>query len=507
MVVVILLLRSDLQSAYAQASALQYGQTVSSSTASNGTEQWTFFGNPGDVVIIDMKSAEFDTYIELRGPDGALVTSDDDGGGDLDSSIIRTLAATGQHTITAGGFGDERGAYTLSLTLAPEFGGNVANLLAQANIPAGNGTIADGMNEIIIDLTDEDDTVEWVSLDGVYSDFAMGAEIQWGPGAAEDTCGIIFRQFDDDNYYIVEIDRTGGVWYIERDEGEWGESQGDTFLAVRTGSKDVNQVVLSAAGNTFTVYVNGQQTGTFFDSSNTSGEVAIEMTTYDESQVTNCAFKNVWVWDLGQGSSTLLPTPTPASPIAGPQSTKTPTGSTTSTATVTVTMPSANLRSGPGTDFPTVVSVSQGDVLNVIGRAGEGEETWYLVAAPGNQHGWLWSGIVTLSPSDAQIPIADNVTVSTSSASPVITNVESQGPCEDLTLTVHWTDADGDAKDVEWIDYDTGEVFLTEDVSQLSGSFSSVDWTCDTDSCSTDLRVVDDAGNVSNTYTATTTCS
>jgi hypothetical protein len=427
-----LLMRGEVQAQ--TVSTLTYGQTVNGSTASSGTENWTFSGSEADVIIISMESAEFDTYLELRGPDGVLLSSDDDGGGDLNSQIIRGLPETGQYTITAGGFGDERGAYTLSLTLASDFAANVENALAQANIPTGTGFIAEGMNEIIIDLTEVDATVQWVTLDGEFADFAMGAAITWGPGAAEDTCGFIFRHVDDDNYYVVEIDRTGAVWFVERDEGEWGESQGDNYLAVRTSAKDVNQLVLSASGSEFIVYVNGQRTATFTDASNASGQVAVEMMTYDESTVTNCTFNDVWVWNLGQSTAT-IPTSTPAS-------------------------------------LPTLAGATQLPTL----------------PAP------------DVRPSKTPVPGL------TTGQNPVISSIVSRGACDDLTYDVTWSDPDGNAVRIEWLDSDTGEVIFTDNISGSAGTFSSPDWFCESSSCVSNARVVDAAGNMSSVYEVTTTC-
>jgi hypothetical protein len=431
-VILILLVRGELSAQ--GAGSLTYGQTVNGSTGGSGTENWTFSGSASDVVVIDMKSAEFDTYLELRGPDGVLLTSDDDGGGDLDSQIIRGLQESGLYTITAGGFGDERGAYTLSLNLATDFATRVENALAAANVPAGTGFLAEGLSETIVDLTEEDETVQWVNLDGEFADFAMGADITWGPGAAEDTCGFIFRRVDDDNYYVVEIDRSGAVWFVERDEGEWGDSQGDNYLAVRTSAKDVNQVVLSASGDTFIVYVNGQRTATFSDISNPSGQVAVEMTTYDESTVTNCTFNDVWVWSLGPAAPAIA-TATPAALPTLPGATQLP------------TLPGPNVR-------------------------------------------------------PSKTPVAGLTT----GQSPIISSVTSRGTCDDLTFDVSWSDPDGDAVRIEWLDSDTSEVVFTDNISGGSGTFSSPDWFCESDSCVTNARVVDAAGNMSSVFEVTTTC-
>jgi uncharacterized protein YgiM (DUF1202 family) len=296
---------------------------------------------------------------------------------------------------------------------------------------------------------------------------------------------------------------------------------------VLTDSKDINQLMLVVQGTTFTLYVNGQRTGTFSDTSHTSGSVALEMSTFEDSAVTNCTFTNTWLWDLSVGSTTDLPTIAPVdtglptkTPIGtGGETTpvvvvtNTPSTTNVTTATVTINVPSANLRSGPGTDFPRVETAEQGDTFPVIARAGSGQETWYLVQLSGNREAWVWSGIVTLTPSNADIPLADNVVSPatpvpnvTTGQAPVITNVVAQGSCDDLTLVVTWSDPDGDAIQLEWLDGDTGTVAYTDPISGSGGTFPSQDWYCESASCTQEVRAVDAAGHTSNVFESSVTC-
>ena len=86
-VTLMLVMRGELQAQ--TTGSLTYGQTVNGSTASTGTENWTFSGSEGDVIVVNMDSTEFDPYVELRGPDGVLgrgVAGDEGGSGDEDGS-------------------------------------------------------------------------------------------------------------------------------------------------------------------------------------------------------------------------------------------------------------------------------------------------------------------------------------------------------------------------------------------------------------------------------------
>ncbi len=96
---------------------IAYGQTVNATRIPNQDDNYTFTGNAGDAVEILLVSDNYDTYLELRGPDGVVVAQDDDGAGNLDSLISTTLPASGEYTIVARAFSEgDSGAYTLTLT-------------------------------------------------------------------------------------------------------------------------------------------------------------------------------------------------------------------------------------------------------------------------------------------------------------------------------------------------------------------------------------------------------
>lgn len=81
----------------------------------------------GQSIRIDMTSDQFDTILELRGPIGAdqsiedvpVIASDDDGGGDLNSMITRTLPARGRYLIRASTVNGRTGDFTLALRAVP----------------------------------------------------------------------------------------------------------------------------------------------------------------------------------------------------------------------------------------------------------------------------------------------------------------------------------------------------------------------------------------------------
>jgi hypothetical protein len=78
-----------------------------------------FEGTAGQVVSIEMNQHDsmLNPYLLLWGPDGAMLTRDNDSGGDHDALIDHFfLAETGPYAIIALGFRNApAGAYTLTL--------------------------------------------------------------------------------------------------------------------------------------------------------------------------------------------------------------------------------------------------------------------------------------------------------------------------------------------------------------------------------------------------------
>ena len=91
-------------------------------------DAYRFSGTAGQQVAVSLSSSAFDTYLYLLNPDGSVLSTDDDGGGNLNSYIptaggFITLPSTGTYTIRANSFlSNQTGNYTLSL-IGPSGGG------------------------------------------------------------------------------------------------------------------------------------------------------------------------------------------------------------------------------------------------------------------------------------------------------------------------------------------------------------------------------------------------
>ena len=102
--------------------AIELDQTAFGAIDGPGdVDDWTFEGTADEIVTIAVvaDNAGFDPFLELLTPDGAILTSDDDSGGDL-QPLIRgvVLPASGTYTIRVRAFGEEAtGPYRLELSV------------------------------------------------------------------------------------------------------------------------------------------------------------------------------------------------------------------------------------------------------------------------------------------------------------------------------------------------------------------------------------------------------
>jgi len=103
-------------------SSLVAGDCASPLRSGSRAKRYTFNAAAGQQIAITMTSAAIDSYLYLLGPNGSVLTENDDGGGGLNSRIpansgFYTLPTTGIYTIEASSFNDnETGAFTITIS-------------------------------------------------------------------------------------------------------------------------------------------------------------------------------------------------------------------------------------------------------------------------------------------------------------------------------------------------------------------------------------------------------
>ncbi|NEQ51988.1 MAG: tetratricopeptide repeat protein [Leptolyngbya sp. SIO3F4] len=85
-------------------------------------DTYTFMGEAGQAVIIEMISEEFDTFITLLNPAGEILEQNDDYNGTPQATIVMELPESGEYTLLAGSFyGQLGGNYRISVNPATDY--------------------------------------------------------------------------------------------------------------------------------------------------------------------------------------------------------------------------------------------------------------------------------------------------------------------------------------------------------------------------------------------------
>jgi len=165
---------------------------------------WQFNGLAGQMVQIDVRSAEFDAYAILQDQTGTRIAYDDDAGGGTNARIIFTLPYAGPYRILANSYRrGQTGRYTVRLTGL----GMATAAVATAPLPGTKGqimrgqTITSQLSLADAKLSDGSTYQAWtfvgaagepIQLDVVSSDFDAYAIVQDSNGnrlASDDDSG------------------------------------------------------------------------------------------------------------------------------------------------------------------------------------------------------------------------------------------------------------------------------------------------------------------------------
>lgn len=119
-------------------------------------------------------------------------------------------------------------------------------------------------------------------------------------------CGAIVRSEENlklGAQYQFYFLRFSGLpaWYIDYyDQGDYINSiSGEQFSqAIDMGNGAINQFVLVAEDEKFTVYFNGDRQGRFFDDSQRRADGIFGFMAWQESGTGSCKFENSWIWSL-----------------------------------------------------------------------------------------------------------------------------------------------------------------------------------------------------------------
>ena len=159
------------------------------------------------------------------------------------------------------------------------------------------GFHAPGVYHLIANNSDE--TRQVVMPRHMFGDFTVQIDL-WDDSddfAGSAALGIIFRARDTERFYALLLNPRAGQYTVRRYDGpgQWADLIPWTDSPLVSRGKEVTTVRVDAAGDDFTFYLNGQQAGSFSDSSYGQGMLGMIIDNGDAVRP-HMHFDNLAVW-------------------------------------------------------------------------------------------------------------------------------------------------------------------------------------------------------------------
>lgn len=142
------------------------------------------------------------------------------------------------------------------------------------------------------------------AVDLVADDFLLKADITWESTGGFAGCGFYFRSeanIEQGEQYVYEMIRLSGMPAWDIVLMEFGQPKKNvtgvlTAGAINQDNGATNEVILMAKDGEFTVYINDQRIGTYYDYAETRSDGYFAWDAWQESGETTCRYENTWVW-------------------------------------------------------------------------------------------------------------------------------------------------------------------------------------------------------------------
>ncbi len=228
---------------------------------SSYVDRYTFQGNAGSTTIIDLRSADFDTYLRVTAPSGEQFTNDDYEGSVERSMLSLNLTENGEYTVEATSYVAEvTGSYTLDMT--SDLQSAPVDLENTGSLTSSDVTFSDG--EYYDSYTFEGQPGQSVQIDLNSDDFDTYLVLEGPDGQRESNDDAdstahsqIVTQLSQLGTYTVHVTSYGG-----------GET-GDYVVSISQGSGGGGGQV---ASNDSVGLGLGQSTGGSLDAADTRSE-------------------------------------------------------------------------------------------------------------------------------------------------------------------------------------------------------------------------------------------
>ena len=138
-------------------------------------------------------------------------------------------------------------------------------------------------------------------------DFVLGVQMGWYVAGSGSACGVSFREGPADWWSVLVT--SDGRLIVARQSGTTRIIDADVSIPSFNAKPYKNALWLAASGSNLAVYYNGQLQATIIDSIITRGGFALDVYNVSNNAViTDCRYRNLWVWSYDNAPATNTPT-------------------------------------------------------------------------------------------------------------------------------------------------------------------------------------------------------
>ncbi|MBI5946448.1 MAG: hypothetical protein HY864_18960 [Chloroflexi bacterium] len=184
--------------------------------------------------------------------------------------------------------------------------GELDQIIGDSDIPYKEGRLVwEESQPITVGLSGPDGQYVDVDEKLTASNFILKSDVTWSATGII-VCGVILRSeanIEEGKQYQFLYMRLSGLpaWAIEVHEFGWFQNSPTNVKyssALNQENNALNQVLLVAQEEQFTVYINGVRQGRFYDYSKQRSDGAFAFLGYQDSGTGSCVFENSWIWEL-----------------------------------------------------------------------------------------------------------------------------------------------------------------------------------------------------------------
>ncbi|MBW4437382.1 MAG: PPC domain-containing protein [Pleurocapsa minor GSE-CHR-MK-17-07R] len=223
---------------------------VSGNLPRGGQQDYIYSAQAGERATFLLASAAFDTFLELYGPSGLLLSSDDDSGGNLDSRITHTFGGAGEYVLRVRSFNNNSGG-AFTLTVEGTTVGTAPSSSGSSTTASAAGTLAGQLTDVINGTLPDGDTLDYgyTAAAGETATFLLAAPQFDTFLELLDASGDIIESDDDSGGSLDSM-----LTYTFRQAGDYvlrvrsfGNSDGGAFTLSLESTTSANQAAPTAA--------------------------------------------------------------------------------------------------------------------------------------------------------------------------------------------------------------------------------------------------------------------